>query len=78
MAGAGDGRRSAKKKAGSGTACPKGRGIGSDVGLGLAETLHAVTGLPLTALPEQIDALKALQDVALHDETRGTLEAFVL
>jgi hypothetical protein len=60
------------------TACRKGESVSSDVGLGLAETLHAIAGLPLTALLEQIDALEALQDVALDDETRGTLEAFVL
>jgi hypothetical protein len=51
---------------------------GSNVGLGLAQALDAVAGLPLAALFEQIDALEALQNVALNDETVGTLEAFVL
>jgi hypothetical protein len=51
---------------------------GSNVGLGLAEALHAVADLPLAALLEQIDALEALQDVAFDDEAGGALEAFVL
>jgi hypothetical protein len=52
--------------------------VESDVGLGLAETLHAIAGLPEAALPEQINALKTLQDVAFDDETGDALKAFVL
>jgi hypothetical protein len=50
----------------------------SNVGLGLAQALDAVAGFPLAAFPEQVDALKALQDVAFDDDTVGTLETFVL
>jgi hypothetical protein len=50
----------------------------SNVGLGLAQALDAVTGFPLAALPEQVDALEALEDVAFDDDTAGTLETFVL
>jgi len=60
---------------------PAGRsllGRRSSLGLGLAETLNAISFLPLAALLENRDALKALHDVALHDDTGGTLEAFVL
>jgi hypothetical protein len=49
-----------------------------DVGLGLAETLHAVAGLPLAALLQDIDALEALENVAFHDEAGDALEAFML
>ena len=60
------------------TAC-RGKGRdGSDVGLGLTETLDAIAGLPLATLLEDIHALKALQDVAFDDEAGGALEAFVL
>ena len=38
------------------------RRSGSDVRLGLAQTLHAVAFLPLAALLEQGDALEALED----------------
>jgi hypothetical protein len=51
---------------------------GSDVGLGLAQTLDAVARFPLAAFFEQIDAFETLQNVALNDETADTLEAFVL
>jgi len=51
---------------------------GSDVGLGLAQALHAVAGLPLVALAEDLNALEALQDVAFDDEAGGPLETFVL
>jgi hypothetical protein len=68
-----------QKKAGSRkTACSEKEWFGLDVGLGLAEALHAVTGFPLAALLEQIDAFEALQDVAFNDEAGGALEAFVL
>jgi hypothetical protein len=60
------------------TACRKNGRDGSDVGLGLAETLDAVAGLPLATLLEDIHALKALQDIAFDDEAGGALEAFVL
>jgi hypothetical protein len=60
------------------TACRKTRRLGSDVGLGLTETLHAIAGLPLAALLEEVNPFEALQDVALNDKTGGTLEAFVL
>jgi hypothetical protein len=50
----------------------------SNVGLGLAQALDAIAGFPLAALSEQVDALEALQDVALDDDTAGTLETFVL
>jgi hypothetical protein len=50
----------------------------SDVGLGLAQTHHAVAGLPLTALLEDVDALEALQNVAFDDEAGDALETFVL
>jgi hypothetical protein len=52
--------------------------VESDVGLGLAEALHAVTRLPLIALPKEIDALEALQYVAFDDEAGGALKAFML
>jgi hypothetical protein len=51
---------------------------GSNLGLGLAQALDAVARFPLAALFEQIDALETLQDVALNDDTAGTLETFVL
>jgi hypothetical protein len=51
---------------------------GSNVGLGLAQALDAVAGFPLAAFSEQVNALEALQDVALDDDTAGTLETFVL
>src|ERR1044072_4981669 len=56
----------------------KGKSEGSDVGLGLAETLNTVSRFPLTTLLEQVDPLEALEDVAFNDETGGPLEAFVL
>ena len=40
--------------------------------------MHAIAGLPLAALFEEIDALETLQDVAFHDEAGDALEAFVL
>jgi hypothetical protein len=40
--------------------------------------LDAVAGLPLATLPQQVDALEALEDVAFDDETGDALEAFVL
>jgi hypothetical protein len=49
-----------------------------DVGLGLAQTLHAIASFPLATLFEQIDAFETLQNVALNDKTADTLEAFVL
>jgi hypothetical protein len=67
-----------KKRQAANTACRKGATIGSDVRLGLAKTLHAIAGLPETALPEQVDPLETLQNVAFDDETRDTLKAFVL
>jgi hypothetical protein len=67
-----------KKKAGSENCLPERERIGSDVGLGLAETLHAIARLPEAAFPEQVDTLEAFQDVAFDDETRDALQAFVL
>jgi hypothetical protein len=49
-----------------------------DVGLGLAKTGDAITGFPLATLPEQVNALEALEDVAFNDEAVGALETFVL
>src|SRR5690349_10096715 len=68
----------AKKRQAANTACRKGTRNGSDVGLGLAEALDAIAGLPQAALPQKIDPLEAFQDVAFDDETRGALKAFVL
>ena len=45
---------------------------------GLAETLDAIAFLPLPALPEELDALVALKDVALYLETAGGFEARML
>jgi hypothetical protein len=50
----------------------------SDVRLGLAETLNAVAGFPLATFAEKLDALEALQDVTLNNQTGDALEAFVL
>jgi len=50
----------------------------SDVWLGLAQTLHAIAALPLSALFEEIDALEALQDVTFNDEAVGPLETLML
>src|SRR5665213_2440500 len=50
----------------------------SDVGLGLAQTLDAVAFLPLTALLQDVEAFKTLQDIAFANDTVGALEAFVL
>ena len=50
----------------------------SDVGLGLAETLHAIALFPLAAFLEQFDALKTFQDVAFLYDTTETLKAFML
>jgi hypothetical protein len=67
------------KKAGSVENClPKRESVNSDVGLGLAQTLHAIAGLPLAALLEDFDALEALEDIAFHDEAGDALETFVL
>jgi hypothetical protein len=66
------------KKAGSEDCLPEREGAGSDVRLGLAETLDAVADFPLAAFLEDFDALEALQDVAFHDEAGDALEAFVL
>ena len=49
-----------------------------DVRLGLAETGDALALFPLATLFEDGDALEALQDVALDNETVGALETFVL
>lgn len=49
-----------------------------DVRLGLTKTLNAIAGFPLAALFQEVDAFETLQDVTLNDETRDTLEAFVL
>jgi hypothetical protein len=54
------------KKAGSGNCLPKTKRNRLDVGLGLAQTLHAIAGLPLAPLPEQVNALEALEDVAFN------------
>jgi hypothetical protein len=59
--------------------CLPGKGrTGLDVGLGLAQTLDAVAGLPLAAFLQQVDPLEAFEDVALNHETRSALETFVL
>ena len=49
-----------------------------DVWLGLAQTLNAIAGFPLTALLEEVDAFETLQYVTFNDETGGALETFVL
>ena len=49
-----------------------------DVGFGLAETLDAITGFPLAALLEDVDALETLQDITFNDEAVGPLETFML
>jgi hypothetical protein len=67
-----------KKRQAAETACRKGATVESDVGLGLAEALHAIAGLPEAALLEQINALETLQDIAFYDETGDALKAFVL
>jgi hypothetical protein len=73
------------KKAGSRGCLPKGDGQTtfacperSNVRLGLAQTGHAVAGLPLATLLEQIKTLEALEDVAFNDEAGDALETFVL
>jgi hypothetical protein len=68
----------AKKRQAAVNCLPGKCDVGSDVRLGLAQTLHAVACLPLAALPEQIDSLEALEDVAFDDETGDALEALVL
>src|SRR5215203_3893307 len=68
----------AKKRQAAKTACQRGGNVRSNVGLGLAQTLHAIAGLPEAALLEQVDPLEALQDIAFDDETGGALKAFVL
>jgi hypothetical protein len=40
--------------------------------------LNAIASFPLAAFFEQINAFEALQDIALDDDTTGTLETFVL
>jgi len=67
-----------KKKAGSVNCLPGEGDDGSDVGFGLAQTLHAVAGFPLAALLQDVDALEALEDVAFDDEAGSALETFVL
>jgi hypothetical protein len=67
-----------KKKAGSGSCLPKGEETYSDVGLRLAQALDAVAGLPLAALPQEVNAFEALEDVAFNNETGDTLETFML
>lgn len=49
-----------------------------DVRLGLAETLNAIAGFPLTALLEEVNPFETLQYVAFNDETGCALETFVL
>jgi hypothetical protein len=66
------------KKAGSGDSRPKKKYASSGVGLGLAETLHAIALFPLAAFLEQFDALKTFQDVAFLYDTTETLKAFML
>jgi hypothetical protein len=39
--------------------------------LGLAQTSHAITRLPLAALFEEFDALEALQDISFCAKTAG-------
>jgi hypothetical protein len=68
----------AKKKQAAVNCLPGKCEVGSDVGLGLAQTLHAVAGLPLAALLEEIDPLEALEDVAFNDEAGNALEALML
>jgi hypothetical protein len=71
-------RNSGKKKQAVETACEKEEGGRLDIGLGLAEALHAIAGLPLAALAEEVDAFEALQDVAFDDQAGDALETFVL
>lgn len=74
----GDGRGQITKKAGFVGNLPAKRGVGSDLGSGLAQTLHAVARAPLATLAEKLDAFEALEDVAFNYDSLGTLEAFVL
>jgi len=68
-----------QKKAGSESCLRKEeRPANSDVRLGLAETLNAIAGFPLATFAEDLDALEALQDVTLNNQTGDALEAFVL
>ena len=78
--GAGHGRpaRAQKKQARKGPAKRMRTSKCSDVGLGLAKTLHAIAGLPLSALPEQVHTLEAFENVTFDDETGRALETFVL
>mgnify|MGYP000877044701 CR=1 FL=1 len=50
----------------------------SNVGLGLAQPHHAITGLPLAALAEELEALEALEDVAFDNDAGGALQAAML
>jgi hypothetical protein len=65
------------KKGRQKTACLM-KGAESNVRLRFTETGNAVAFLPDTTLFEQVDALETFQDVALDDNTTGTLETFVL
>lgn len=55
-----------------------GKSANSDVGLRLAQALHAVARLPLAALLQKIQTLEALEDIAFDHDTGGALETFVL
>jgi hypothetical protein len=68
-----------QKKAGSRNYLPSIENVDlSDVWLRLAQPLDAVARLPLPALLQKVHALKALQDVPLHDNTAKSFEAFML
>jgi hypothetical protein len=71
-------RRRPKKRQAAKTACQIKGEDGSDVRLGLTQTLNPVARLPLTTLPQNIDPFEPLEYVALNDEAGGPLETFVL
>jgi hypothetical protein len=71
-------RKRAIKRQAADTACRERARDDSDVGLGLAQTLNAIAGLPEAALAEEVYPLEAFKDVAFDDQTGGALKTFVL
>ncbi len=49
-----------------------------NVGFGLAQTLDAVAGLPLTALLQDLNALETLENVAFNLDAAGGFKAGML
>jgi hypothetical protein len=50
----------------------------SNLGLGLPQPDNALALFPLATLPEQLDALEALENIALHGDAFGGLQAIML